>query len=112
MSLASLLQQPVTVQTIGVTGTDSLGNETHGVTSSASTVAYVARTGADEVSGDQQTEGADWTVFLPVDTVITGYDRIVSGLLVLEVIGPPEQVWNPRTGVYSHVRLKARSVTS
>lgn len=112
MSLASLLRQPVIVQTVGITGTDSLGNETHGVTGSVSTVAYVARHDASEVSGDQQTEAADWTVFLPADVTITGYDRVVSGSLTLEVIGPPEQVWNPRTGVYSHVRLKARSVSS
>lgn len=112
MSLVSLLRQPVTVQTIGVTGTDTLGNETHGVIFSVTTLAFVARTGAEEVSGDQQTQATDWTVFLPVGTVITGYDRIASGPLTLEVIGPPEQVWNPRTGVYSHVRLKARSVTS
>lgn len=110
MSLASLLNQPVTVKNFGVTGTDSLGNETFGVTATTSTVGYVEQDQQSEVTGDQNTEVVDWTVWLPFGTVVGGRDRIEVGPIELEVIGPPDAVWNPRTQTNSHIRLKARSV--
>lgn len=112
MSLASLFRQPVTVEHTSSTGIDNLGNEIPGVVSTTSTFGYAHQVDADEVTVDQRTYRVDWEVFLPRETVIDGGDSVlIPGPIRLFVVGPPEQVRNPRTATYSHVRFKARSVT-
>lgn len=112
MSYRGLLNQPLTIQRRGTTGsTDEYGNEVAATTSSVSTEGYVEQVEAEEITVDRETYRTDWKVFLPGGTSIDGSDRIVHGSRTLEVIGSPHEVWNPRTRVVHHVELRARQVT-
>jgi len=110
MSFDRLLNQPLTIQRLPVGAVDELGNETFVMTSSTVTTGYVEQTGEEEIVHDQRTYIAQWHVVLrPTETIGPG-DRVIAGAATLEIVGPPQQVWNPRTEVVHHIDARARSV--
>lgn len=113
MAIAHLLKQPVTIQHVTITGTDALGNEVQGVDSDQNidTLGYVEQTAAAEVTVDRQTYTTDWLVILPSDVTVGARDRIVSGAVTLEIVGPPSEAWNPIAGAVDHIECRCRYVT-
>lgn len=111
MSLAGLLNQPLTIQRRGVVGTDEYGNDVLGTVSTPAAVGYVEQTAAKEITVGQETYTTDWLVVLPAGTAIDGSDRIVHDGRLLEVIGSPHEAWNPRRRAVDHVEVRAREVT-
>ena len=67
---------------------------------------YTALPETKDGKGEVQQE--DWLVMLPAGTTVNGLDKITVGSLVLEVVGPPWPVRNPRTQSESHVECNAR----
>lgn len=105
------MNQPLTIERRGTTGKDDYNNDVIGTTATVSTVGYVDQTTANEITVDRETYMADWRVFLAAGTPVDGSDRIIHGSQTLEVIGPPHEVWNPRTQRIHHVELRCREVT-
>lgn len=109
MTLAALLNQPLTIQRRGTTNVDpDYGTDVPGTISTVQTEGYVEQVEAKEVTVDQQTYVTDWRVVLPAGTLVDGSDRIVHGSKLLEVIGSPHQAWNPRRRVVDHIECHCR----
>jgi hypothetical protein len=109
MTLAGLLNQPLTIQRRGVVSTDpDYGNDVPGTTSTVATVGYVEQTVATEIIVDRETYVTDWLVVLPAGTAVDASDRIVHGSKTLEVIGSPHEAWNPRRAMVSQVECRCR----
>lgn len=72
----------------------------------------------DTVDSGQQSE--DWVLFLApigedeggylIEVELEGSDRVEVNGISYEVIGPPWQVRNPRTGVVTHIEARVRRV--
>lgn len=109
MSLAGLLNQSCTITTRADSATvDRYGNPAQ-TESTATTVCYAEqRTRAESSDGKGEVQQEEWLVMLPAGTTVNGHDKITVGSLVLEVVGPPWPVRNPRTQSESHVECNAR----
>lgn len=110
MLATRLINLPVEVRSRGPSGTDDYGNEVPGTITTTETVAYVEQTESRELVVDRQTVTADWLVLLPAQIVIDASDHVVVGLAILEVVGKPWRVINPRTRSESHIECRCRSV--
>jgi hypothetical protein len=66
------------------------------------------RSRSETKDGQGEVQQEDWLVILPAGTTVNGLDKITVGTLVLEVVGPPWPVRNPRTQSESHVECNAR----
>lgn len=108
MSLAGLLNQPLTIQRRGSTSRDEYGNDVPGTISTVEVDGYVEQTAATEITVDRETYTTDWLVVLPAGTPIDGSDRIVHGGKLLEVIGSPHEAWNPRRRMVDHIEARCR----
>ncbi|HMV75343.1 MAG TPA: hypothetical protein PKB00_12285 [Microthrixaceae bacterium] len=109
MSLAGLLNQSCTITTRTDAGTkDRYGNPDLTEATTATVCYCEQRTRAEASDGLGEVQQEDWLVMLPAGTTVNGHDKITVGSLVLEVVGPPWPVRNPRTQSTSHVELTAR----
>ena len=107
-----MLTQTVTIERRSAATTDpDYGNDVPGTVSAEVTQAYVEQTDAVEITVNRETYRTDWRVFLLPEVTIDGSDRIIHGSRVLEVIGSPHEVWNPRTRSVHHIEALAREVT-
>lgn len=109
MSLAGLLNQSCTITTRTDAATkDRYGNpdQTEATTTTACYCEQRSRT--ETKTGDGEVQQEEWLVMLPAGTTVNGHDKITVGSLVLEVVGPPWSVRNPRTQSASHVECNAR----
>lgn len=59
---------------------------------------------------DRNTQLGRWLGFIPADTELTGFDRLLYGDLVMDLTGPPRPIWNPRLTAWSHIELSLRVV--
>lgn len=108
MTLAGLLNQSCTITTRTDAGTvDRYGNPAK-TEATASTVCYAEQRQRSENTGEDAVAGEDWLVLLPVGTTVDTADKITVGSLVLEVVGPPWTVRNPRTQSDSHIECTCR----
>ncbi len=109
MSLAGLLNQSCTITTRADSATkDRYGNPDQ-TESTATTVCYAEQRSRTETStGDGEVQQEDWLVMFPTGTTVNGLDKVTVGSLVLEVVGPPWTVRNPRTQSDSHIECNAR----
>lgn len=71
---------------------------------------YLEHTSSQEITDDRDTRVSDWLVVLPATAALTALDRVQEGGRTFEVVGAPERVYNPRTGVTSHVEARLRLV--
>lgn len=110
MSLASLLNQPLTIERRSTTGMDAYGNEVTGITATEETEGYVEQRDATEITIGRETYTTDWLVVLKPGTAIAGRDRILYGSHVLEVVGQPHRTWNPRERAEGQVECRCREV--
>lgn len=108
MSVGSLMNQTCTVTTRTDAATvDRYGNP-DATEATATTVCYCEQRQRNEASGEDHVASEDWLVMLPTGTTVDASDQITVGSLVLQVVGPPWTVRNPRTQSDSHIECNAR----
>ena len=131
MSLHRLMNQPLTIQTVGTTSTDVYGNTTTGpVGSPVSTFGFLELKDTVEYQLNRETVVSKWTAFLPSSSVIDTFnvlftdtfgaigrtpigplDYITFGSQQFQVSGEPYHVFNPRVGAVSHIECKLTVVS-
>lgn len=110
MSLAKLINQPITLQK-NTAGVDRYGNTVPATSSTVSTVGYLEQSQSNETLTDRDVSVGDWVVYLPAGTDVNAQDRIVFGSQTFEVDGEPWQVYNPRVRQVSHLQAKLKVVS-
>jgi hypothetical protein len=107
---ARLLRQPISVQRMTV-APDGYGNQIRSVDGSPVTVkGYLDFGSSSEQSTDRDTVTTSWTLFLPATVTISAYDQVSYGDATFQVEGAPQQVWNPRRGLVSHIECRLSEV--
>ena len=107
MSLRSLLNQPITIQTIKATTKDKYGNDkptSYGAPANA--VGFIEQITTTEDLLNRDTTKTQWQAWLPAGTTIGHLDRIGFNGQTFEVDGEPWAVWNPGRQVVSHIVVK------
>lgn len=108
MSLAGLLNQSCTITTrTDAATTDRYGNPDK-TTAATTTTCYAEQRSRTEAAGEGLVAIEEWLVMLPTGTTVDAADQITVGSLVLEVVGPPWPVRNPRTQATSHIECTCR----
>lgn len=106
MSLARLMNQPLTIQKVGGTAVDEYGNAIAGALGSPiPAVGYLAQRQTVETLNDRDTIVSTWEAFMPAGSNIGAFDRINFNGQSFEVSGEPWQVYNPRTQTVSHLQM-------
>jgi hypothetical protein len=112
MSLHRLMNQPLTVQTVGATSTDSYGNAVLGpVGSPVVALGFLEEKDTIEYQLNRETSVSKWTAYLPAATAIGPMDYINFNAQQFQVSGEPHHVYNPRVGSVSHIECKLIEVT-
>lgn len=105
-----LMTLPATLTRVTHTGAVDVYNNPTDVTQTVSVLCWFEQLSADERTGSQDQQSETHRVFFPADVDPTGWDRVAVNGLVLELVGPPWQPVNPRTGAAWHWVGKARQV--
>lgn len=111
MSIERLLTQDVTLSKLDNSVKDEYGNSVptaHG--SAISIKAYLELVQSVESLNDRDTVVTDWKLYAPAGIDLDAFDRVNFNGQVFEVDGAPWSVYNPRTGVVSHVEAKLKVV--
>jgi hypothetical protein len=104
MTLAHLLNQPLTIQTMGGTTTDEYGNTVLAPAGDpVPGVGLLDQKDTIEFLNGRQTVVTKWKAFLPAGTVIGATDYINFDAQKFQVDGEPWPVYNPRTRQVSHI---------
>lgn len=112
MSLARLMNQPLTIQKVGGSAVDEYGNAIAGALGSPiATVGYLEQKQTVETLNDRDTIVSTWVAYLPANSGIAAFDRINFNGQSFEVSGDPWQVYNPRAGAVSHLQMDVTVVT-
>lgn len=107
MSLARLMSQPLTVQTMGAVGHDAYGDEIPGaVGAPVPCLGYLEQTTSVEFQVNRDTTITTWKAYLPASLAITPLSLINFQAQVFQVDGEPWDVWNPRTKTVDHHECK------
>ena len=107
MSLNRLMNQPLTVQTVGGSTTDGYGNSVpSAVGAPVAAVGYLEQTDTVEFLLNRETVVSKWKVFFPPATVVGPLDYINFQSQKFQVDGAPWHVFNPRTKTVSHIECK------
>jgi hypothetical protein len=108
MSLATLLNRPVTIIGRSASGDeDAYGNDVATETLTE-TVCELQQVRREEPAGEGETTRTDWLLILPAGTPVRTGDIAVVGGLEYELVGDPWQARNPRTRVESHIEATCR----
>jgi hypothetical protein len=98
------MTQPVTVQPMGPTTTDTYGNAVLGVLGAAvAEFGYLDQKSTVEFLTDRDTVVTKWKAFLFADSVVTQLATLTFGGQLFQVDGVPYHVYNPRNRVVSHI---------
>lgn len=122
MSVEALMTQEVTLQKFA--GVAVLAGATHGESrptyTSLRTKMYLESSGpagrspGHEARADRNTPISDWFATGRIEIDFTSWDRIVydDGRVVhtLEIVSPPQKMYNPRTRTFSHWELYLREI--
>jgi hypothetical protein len=106
----TLINQRAVVSTRSDATVDRYNNAVATYTDGPPTTCYIELQTAKEITIDRETYVSDWRVWLPPGTVVSGRDLIVTTDATFEIVGNPENVWNPRTRTASHVVADVRRV--
>lgn len=109
-TLGRLMKQPLQVRSKTGSATDPYGNDTRAWGAPVAVLGYLEWQASDEALVDRDTVRTQWVAYLPPGTVIAAADQVINGSQTLEVMGQPEQVWNPRVGAVSHVVVRLSEV--
>lgn len=109
MGIRHLLTGQATIVRPGTT-TDEYNNQVPDwATATRSTwPARLEQLAGREVTADQQTQLADWILYLPPDAQVEGTDRVEHDGKTFEVVGPPNEATTPRRT--SHLEVSLRHV--
>ena len=111
MSLRQLLNQPISIQTIGAPTQDAYGNDKPGeLGSPTETVGFIEQVTSAEDLLNRDTTKTTWQAFLPAGTVIGHLDIITFEGQTFQVDGEPWLVWHPGRQLVSHVVCKLVSI--
>ena len=106
MSLARLMNQPLTIQKVGGSAVDEYGNAIAGaVGAPISVLGYLEQSQTVETLEDRDTVVSKWVAYLPAGSNVGAFDRINFNGQSFEVDGEPWQVYNPRTQAVSHLQM-------
>lgn len=112
MSLEALMNQPVTIVSRSYAGEeiDDYGNDV--ATETSLTVSgYLQQLTGNEREG-YVPEATDLLV-LPANTAIQANDQVLDSFSrEYQVLGPPANVWNPRTQQAHHIEATLRRIVS
>ena len=110
MSFESLLVHSLTVYRTTAEARDAIGGV--GIATQSSTVlaAYVYPVGGKEDERQRNTQMGEWRALVGPDADVDGWDRAAYDGRSFDIIAPPEPVWNPRTNVHHHTRIRLREV--
>lgn len=112
MSLASLLNRPITIVHRTTSGdTDAFGNDVPTETL-ISTTGELQQRQRKEAEDEGELSDAQWTLFLLPGTDIATGDAIVCDGQIYELVGDPWDARNPRTQIFSHIECTLRRVAS
>ena len=107
MSLNRLLNQPLTVQTVGSTTTNAYGDQViSAVGIPVAVLGFLQQTTSVEHLLDRDTTVTTWEAFLPQGTLIGHLDYINFNAQKFQVDGEPWHVFNPRTKSVSFIACK------
>lgn len=110
MSLNNLMRQPVVIHKFAA-AVDEYGNTVPNATSaSVAAVGYLEQKDSVETLEGRDTVVSAFQAWFPVGTPLNAFDRLSFGAQSFEVDGEPWQVYNPRTGVQSHIIAKLKVV--
>lgn len=112
MSLLRLMNQPLTVQTVGGTSTDEYGNEVTGAIGDPVPVSgFLEQKDTTEYINGRETTVTRWTAILPATADIHPMDYINFESQKFQVDGEPDHKWNPRVRAVSHIECKLTVAT-
>lgn len=104
MSIEALMNQPLTVQPMGGSGTDAYGNNVPAeLGPPVAELGYLEQTDSTEFLEGRQTTVSHWKAFLFTTSVVTAMAYITFGGQKFQVNGAPWAVYNPRTQVVHHI---------
>jgi hypothetical protein len=126
MSIAHLLQRPVTIVRINPnSGTDDYGNPLPAVEERTDAVAYLEQTDAAEALVGGTTYSTDWFIALPAGTKLDAWDRVEvpdmivrdsstgeDEVAVFEVVGYPDRTHRAAPDGEHHVEANMRMVNA
>ncbi len=112
MTLFRMMNQPLTIQSVGPSTTDAYGNALPGpLGAPVATVGYLEQTTTTEYLTGRQTTITTWQAYLPAGTAIHPMDYINYLAQRFQVDGEPWLVFNPRTSAVTHIQVKLTEVT-
>ena len=106
MTIARLMNQPLTIQKVGGSSVDEYGNALSAALGAPiSSLGYLEQKQTVETLNDRDTIVSTWVAYLPADANIAAFDRINFQSQSFEVSGEPWHVYNPRTQAVSHLQM-------
>ena len=112
MSLARLLNQPLSLSKMGGSTKDAYGNAAPAVVGTpAQIVGYIEQKKSDEYLTDRDVAVTEYHLYVPSGTNVNQFDRVTYGGVTYEIDGAPWQVYNPRTQAVSHLQASLKVVT-
>jgi hypothetical protein len=107
MSIARLMNQPLTVQAMGPTTQDTYGDWIPGEVGAAVPVSgYLEQSSSVEFLVNRDTTVTTWKAFLPATTVVTALSYINFGGQKFQVDGAPWHAYSPRSRSVDHIECK------
>ena len=107
MSIRTLLNQALTIQTMGTPTTDEYGNAVPGALGApVAVLGFLEQQTTTEDLLNRDTTKTIWQAFLPAGTAIGHLDYINFNAQKFQVDGEPWSIWNPRTQQISHIICK------
>jgi head-tail adaptor len=107
LTFPRLRTQPVTVTRPGPGTEDVYGNIQPTWDEIGTWWAVLEQTDAEEHTVGEDTQTADWRLYLPPDADIRGRDRVQLDDVTFEVVGPPNRARRPQ-GIH-HIEAALRS---
>lgn len=110
MSLNNLMRQPVTIHKFSGS-LDEYGNTVpNAISTTVNALGYLEQVDSVETLDGRDTVVSSFQAWFPTGTSLDAFDRLTFGTQSFEVDGEPWQVFNPRTGVQSHIIAKLKVV--
>lgn len=112
MTLSRLMNQPLTVQSVGPTTTDAYGNAVPGALGApVATTGFLIQESTVEYLVSRDTTVTQWKAYLPAGTVVGPLDYITYQGQTFQVNGEPFHAWNPRTQSAAFIECRLTVVT-
>ena len=111
MTVSTFFTQLLQVEKITGESRDEIGGSAPATSSQVAVMGYLEPSSSEEDLASRNTQIGDWLAFVPVDTDVTGWDRIIFGTHTFDIDGPPEPFHHPTSPGLDHIRLNLREVT-